>query len=88
MAKLEQFSDAALRLGGHKLKKITKPDQAADILNEFLSSIADCPESDILNQLAIRSMAKAYYSTENIGHYGLGFTHYSHFTSLFAATQI
>lgn len=81
MAKLELFSDAALRLGGHKLKKITKPDQAADILNEFLSSISDAPESDILNQLAIRSMAKAYYSTENIGHYGLGFTHYSHFTS-------
>lgn len=81
LAKLEQFSEAALRLGGHKIKKITKPEQAAGILNEFLTSISDSPESDILNQMAIRSMAKAYYSTENIGHYGLGFTHYSHFTS-------
>lgn len=81
MAKLEQFTDAALRLGGHKLKKIEKPEQAAQILNDFLSSIADSHESDILNQMAIRSMAKAYYSTENIGHYGLGYSHYSHFTS-------
>ena len=81
MAKLEQFSNAALRLGGHKLKKIEKPEQAAKILNEFLGSIVNEPESDILNQMAIRSMAKAYYSTENIGHYGLGYSHYSHFTS-------
>ncbi len=81
MSKLEQFRDAALRLGGHKLKKIEKIDQAAGILNDFLKTIADTPESEILNQMAIRSMAKAVYSTENIGHYGLGYTHYSHFTS-------
>lgn len=81
LAKLEQFSEAALRLGGHKLTKIDKPEKAAKILNDFLASIAESPESDILNQMAIRSMAKAYYSTENIGHYGLGFSHYSHFTS-------
>lgn len=81
MAKLIQFSDAAYRLGGHKIKKMDEPQQAAKVLNQFLASIADQPESDILNQMAIRSMAKAYYSTENIGHYGLGYTHYSHFTS-------
>lgn len=81
LAKLEQFRDAALRLGGHKLKKIDDPKSAAKILNDFLGNISDLPESDILNQMAIRSMAKAYYSTENIGHYGLGYTHYSHFTS-------
>jgi ribonuclease R len=81
MAKLEQFRDSALKLGGHKLKKIDKPEQASKILNEFLGSIVNAPESDILNQMAIRSMSKAYYSTINIGHYGLGYTHYSHFTS-------
>ncbi|CAG0906871.1 unnamed protein product, partial [Darwinula stevensoni] len=38
MAKLEQFRDSALKLGGHKLKKIDKPEQAAKILNDFLGS--------------------------------------------------
>ena len=81
MMKLEQFREAALRLGEHKVKKIDKVENAAKILNDFLASIANTPESDILNQIAIRSMAKAVYSTNNIGHYGLGYTHYSHFTS-------
>jgi ribonuclease R len=39
------------------------------------------PEQNVLEQLAIRSMAKAVYSTHNIGHYGLAFDHYTHFTS-------
>jgi ribonuclease R len=81
MAKLEQFREAADRLGNHKLKKIDKVENAAKILNDFLHSIKENPESDILNQLAIRSMSKAYYATENIGHYGLAYSHYSHFTS-------
>lgn len=81
MARLEQFRETAMLLGGHKVRKAKKPEDVAKILNEFLSSIADQPESDILNQMAIRTMAKAHYSTENIGHYGLGYTHYSHFTS-------
>ena len=38
-------------------------------------------EETLINELAIRSMAKAAYSPENIGHYGLGFKNYSHFTS-------
>lgn len=38
-------------------------------------------EEAIINEVAIRSMAKAFYSTKNIGHYGLGFSYYSHFTS-------
>ncbi|MBK8340414.1 MAG: RNB domain-containing ribonuclease [Flavobacteriales bacterium] len=38
-------------------------------------------EENIIKQVAIRSMAKAIYSTENIGHYGLAFEHYTHFTS-------
>jgi ribonuclease R len=81
MAKLEQFRETALRLGGHKMQKIDKVENASKVLNEFLATISNSPESDILNQLAIRSMSKAVYSTENIGHYGLAYTHYSHFTS-------
>ena len=48
-----------------------------------MAKIQGKPEQKILQQLAVRSMSKAEYSPENIGHYGLGFGHYSHFTSLF-----
>jgi len=50
-------------------------------LNKFFAHIKGKPEQDSLEGLAIRSMAKAIYTTENIGHYGLHFEHYSHFTS-------
>ncbi|MBX2845085.1 MAG: ribonuclease R [Saprospiraceae bacterium] len=50
-------------------------------LNRFFQEIEGTPEQNTLEGLAIRSMAKAVYSTDNIGHYGLGFHHYSHFTS-------
>lgn len=50
-------------------------------LNNFFTKIKGSPEQHSLESLAIRSMAKAVYSTENIGHYGLGFEFYSHFTS-------
>ncbi len=52
-----------------------------DSLNKLLSDIKGKGEENMLSTLAIRSMAKAVYSTENIGHFGLGFSHYSHFTS-------
>ena len=39
------------------------------------------PEQHVLEQLGIRTMSKAVYTTDNIGHYGLGFEHYCHFTS-------
>lgn len=81
LTKLEQFRSAALRLGNHKVKKIEHIDKASKILNEFLKSIEGRPEAESLNQIAIRSMAKAYYSSINIGHYGLAYSHYSHFTS-------
>jgi ribonuclease R len=48
---------------------------------ELLSKIKGKEEEALINELAIRSMAKAIYSTNNIGHYGLGFKHYTHFTS-------
>ncbi len=49
--------------------------------NNLLEEIKGKPEQHVLEQLGIRTMAKAAYSTENIGHYGLGFKNYCHFTS-------
>ena len=48
---------------------------------ELLNQVKGKPEEVLINELAIRSMAKAVYSPQNIGHYGLGFKHYTHFTS-------
>jgi ribonuclease R len=47
----------------------------------LISQIKGTEEEAVINELAIRSMAKAVYSPENIGHYGLGFKYYTHFTS-------
>lgn len=49
--------------------------------NTLLSKSAGKGEENLIETLAIRSMAKAEYSTKNIGHYGLAFDHYTHFTS-------
>lgn len=53
----------------------------ASTLAKMLSKAQDRPEKELLEQLAIRAMAKAVYSTDNIGHYGLAFPYYTHFTS-------
>jgi len=50
-------------------------------IQEMLEEIKGKPEEYLVNDITIRSMAKAIYSEENIGHYGLGFKHYTHFTS-------
>jgi ribonuclease R len=50
-------------------------------LNKLLGEVKGKPEESMISKLAIRSMAKAIYSTDNIGHYGLSFDYYSHFTS-------
>jgi ribonuclease R len=47
----------------------------------MLETVTGKPEQHVLEQLGIRTMSKAVYTTENIGHYGLGFQHYCHFTS-------
>jgi ribonuclease R len=49
--------------------------------NKLLKEVQGKPEQHVLEQLGIRTMAKAIYTSENIGHYGLGFEHYCHFTS-------
>ncbi|OPZ96157.1 MAG: Ribonuclease R [Bacteroidetes bacterium ADurb.Bin408] len=53
----------------------------ADSFNALLTNVKGKGEENMINNLAIRTMAKAVYSTENIGHYGLSFRFYTHFTS-------
>ena len=50
-------------------------------MNELMKEIQGKPEQNVLETMAIRCMAKAVYTTNNIGHYGLVFPHYTHFTS-------
>lgn len=50
-------------------------------INAMLDKVKGAPEQNLIETIAIRTMSKAIYSTENIGHYGLAFDHYSHFTS-------
>ncbi|MEZ5019753.1 MAG: ribonuclease R [Bacteroidales bacterium] len=50
-------------------------------MNKLMEEVSGKKEQNIVETLALRSMAKAVYSTDNIGHYGLAFGHYTHFTS-------
>jgi ribonuclease R len=65
---------------GHEFDTST-PRGIADSFNRMLKEAHGTPLQHVLEQLGIRTMAKAIYTTENIGHYGLGFDHYCHFTS-------
>ena len=65
---------------GHELNLQNKKTTTASI-NQLLSDVQGSGEQNMVDTLAIRSMSKAVYSTENIGHYGLAFDYYSHFTS-------
>ena len=56
-------------------------DKLSHSLNELLENVKGKGEQQMIETLTIRSMAKAIYTTNNIGHYGLAFKHYSHFTS-------
>ncbi len=77
--KLKLFTTFAYRFG-YKFD-LNSPEGIARSFNEMLRLAADRPELQVLESLGIRTMAKAVYTTENIGHYGLGFTNYCHFTS-------
>lgn len=55
--------------------------EVANSFNTLLKEVSGKPEQHVLEQLGIRTMAKAIYTSKNIGHYGLGFEHYCHFTS-------
>jgi ribonuclease R len=78
-AKLEEFAMFALEMGV-KLD-LSTPKRISASLNKLTELSHKNEALKILQPLAIRSMAKAEYSTDNIGHYGLAFKYYSHFTS-------
>jgi ribonuclease R len=78
-AKLVPFAAFAKKFG-HKFDTST-PEAIASSFNQLLKDVQGRPEQHVLEQLGIRTMAKAKYTTENVGHYGLGFEHYCHFTS-------
>jgi ribonuclease R len=77
--KLEPFA-AFARKYGHEFDT-KSPEGIARSFNQMLKDVQGKPEQHVLEQLGIRTMAKAVYTAENIGHYGLGFKHYCHFTS-------
>jgi ribonuclease R/exosome complex exonuclease DIS3/RRP44 len=65
---------------GYSINFRSKKD-ISNSLNNLLEEVQDKKEQNLVDNLTIRSMSKAAYSTENIGHYGLAFDYYSHFTS-------
>ncbi len=77
--KLLPFAAFAKKFG-HKFDT-SSPDAITASFNQLLNDVNGRPEQHVLEQLGIRTMSKAKYTTENVGHYGLGFEHYCHFTS-------
>lgn len=77
--KLLPFIEFAKKFG-HTFD-IGSPEKIANSFNLMLKEAQGKPEQHVLEQLGIRTMAKAVYTSENIGHYGLSFEHYCHFTS-------
>ncbi|MBM3177273.1 MAG: ribonuclease R [Bacteroidetes bacterium] len=76
--RVRDFANFA-RQFGHKLQ--TEDATISRSLNSLMDKIEGKPEQNVLQQLAVRSMAKAKYTTEPKGHFGLAFAHYTHFTS-------
>ncbi|MBR3100207.1 MAG: ribonuclease R [Muribaculaceae bacterium] len=66
---------------GYKIKIKGSARVVNKSLNQMIEKSKGKPEEQLLSMLAIRSMAKAIYSPDNVGHYGLGFDYYTHFTS-------
>ncbi|HSG98591.1 MAG TPA: ribonuclease R [candidate division Zixibacteria bacterium] len=76
--KLEAFAELAAACGhSFAVSDTVSP----KMVQKFLIAIKDTPEEEYLNELALRSMKKAVYQPDNIGHFGLAFKHYTHFTS-------
>lgn len=77
--KLDRFRQFILRFG--HIFKASKGRAVAKEMNKLFAQIKGTTEENAVSTMAVRSMAKAYYSTDNIGHYGLAFPYYTHFTS-------
>ena len=79
MDKIKRFAEFAKRFG-YTIKTSSERVIATSI-NNLLAKVKGKKEENMLVIIALRSMAKADYSTDNVGHYGLGFKYYTHFTS-------
>ncbi len=79
MDKLYSFSNFIKQFGYEF--KFRDETEVASSLNQLLKEVKGTSEQNMIEQLAVRSMAKAEYSADNVGHYGLSFDFYSHFTS-------
>jgi ribonuclease R len=77
--KLNEFSRFVLQFG-YKVN-LQSENQISSSLNQLMQDVKGKGEANVIETLAIRTMAKAIYSTKNIGHYGLAFKYYTHFTS-------
>ncbi len=77
--KLNTFVEFVAKLGFSM--KTSSRKALAESYNRLFENIAGRGEEHMVDTIAIRTMSKAYYSTENIGHYGLAFPYYTHFTS-------
>ncbi len=78
--KMENFA-AFIQRFGYKMKTEGKKSEVSKGINKLLDTVQGKPEENLIETLAIRAMQKAKYSTENVGHYGLAFEYYTHFTS-------
>ena len=70
-----------VRAFGYRLEQTKSGSAESKHLNALLEHVKGAPEEPVIEEAALRAMAKAKYAVENIGHYGLAFPHYSHFTS-------
>ena len=77
--KLLRFRDFVMRFG-YQFRP-TKGRAVAKAINKLAHEVKGRPEENAIQSLAVRSMAKAFYTTDNVGHYGLAFKYYTHFTS-------
>ena len=66
---------------GYSLRTTGSKEEVTKSFNKLLNDVRDKKEHDVVEDVALRSMQKARYSTQNIGHYGLMFRYYTHFTS-------
>lgn len=78
--KLENLAAMASRFGFH-LTTVGKKEDVAKSLNKLLCDVRGNRVQNLIENVSLRAMQKAVYSTFNIGHYGLGFDYYTHFTS-------
>ena len=78
--KLETLNTFIQRFG-HKIKTSGSNKQVAQSFNALFDAVKDRPEENLVETIAIKTMAKAVYTTRNVGHYGLAFDYYTHFTS-------